>query len=130
MKPLLGAGIAALLLALLGPASARGAPRYAGPATGGSGSVAGQINPDGSIARGSGFTASRLGPGEYEIRFSQDDFPSGCAAMVVEGTTTFAIFTTAWQRRCPQRQPLFRVNTYDHTGLLSDQSFAFIAAQE
>jgi hypothetical protein len=130
MKSFLGAAIAALLLATLGPASAQGTPRYAGAATGGSGSAAGQVNPDGSIARGSGFTARRLGPGEYEIRFPQEYFSSGCAAMVVEGTTTFPIYSTAWQRHCPQRQPVFRVNTYAQSGLLSDQSFAFIALQE
>lgn len=53
-----------VLVAAAGPASAQSHVRYAMPAGGNALSAGGQINPDGTVARGSGFTASRLGPGQ------------------------------------------------------------------
>jgi hypothetical protein len=123
--------LALALVAAAGPASAQSGIRSAVPAGGSTQPVAGQINPDGSVQRGSGFTASRLGPGQYRIRFSAGYFASGCAAMVVEGTSSFNILSNASQARCPERRATFRVNTYDaKSGLLSDQSFAFVAVEE
>jgi hypothetical protein len=45
----------------------------------------GEIRADGSIKRGSGFTARRLGIGEYEISFAPGYFGAStpCAAMTV-----------------------------------------------
>lgn len=123
--------LALALVAAAGAASAQGGVRYDVPAGGNAPSAGGQINPDGSVQRGSGFTASRLGPGQYQIRFSTGYFASGCAAMVVEGTSAFNILSNASQARCPQKRATFRVNTYDaKSGLLSDESFAFVAVEE
>jgi hypothetical protein len=123
--------ISAVAIAIAaGPASAQSAYRYFGQTSPMLRSAAGNVGADGTVQRGTGFTASRLGPGEYEIRFARGYFSSGCAAMVVEGTSAFNILSNASQKRC-QRQPAFRVNTYDaRSGLLSDESFQFVAVEE
>lgn len=114
-----------------GPASAQSGARYFAQTSANPRSLAGQINSDGTVQRGTGFTANRLGPGEYEIRFERGYFSTGCAAMIVEGTEAFNILSNSAQRRCPQRQPTFRVNTYDaKSGLLSDENFAFVAVED
>lgn len=118
---------AVLLAALAAPASAQLSAEDAPPA-GGVSTAAGQVASDGQILAGSGFTVRRRGPGEYEVIFPHGFFSSGCAALVVQGTSS-QITSTVTQRRCPQRNPLFYVDTFKN-GLLSDENFAFIAAQE
>ena len=70
-----------LTIALAGQASAGSLLRYVKPTTGTAVVVGGEIGRDGSVKRGSGFTARRYGLGRYEIRFEDGYFPGGCAAM-------------------------------------------------
>jgi hypothetical protein len=75
--------VVGLAIAVLGPVSAGTIFRYD---TGAYRVVAGgEIRADGSIKRGLGFTARRIGFGRYEIRFTPGYFGTGsqCAAMTV-----------------------------------------------
>jgi hypothetical protein len=77
-----------LAVAVLGPVSAASIFRHT---TGAYVVVAGgEIRADGSIKRGSGFTARRLGFGQYEISFPPGYFGAStpCAAMTVGSAGT------------------------------------------
>jgi hypothetical protein len=73
----------ALEIALLGPASAGTIYRYAPPAAINVKVAAGEIDADGFIARGVGFTVRHIDTGIYIITFKPGYFPSGCVAMTV-----------------------------------------------
>jgi hypothetical protein len=44
--------------------------------------IAGAINADGSVARGSGFTSEELASGQYQITFTDKQFLRGCPILV------------------------------------------------
>ena len=58
--------------------------------------VGGQVNRDGSVARGSHFTVTYLGTGQYELNFDSGYFRSGCPILTVtpiqSALTTYYVY--------------------------------------
>jgi|ERR1700729_4523057 hypothetical protein len=91
--------------------------------------VAGQINANGNVERGLGFTARHIATGEYEIRF-QNDSLRGCAAMVISAVASgySNVVGAAYQPNCGRK---FDVDIWlPGQDAKYDQEFQFIAAQE
>jgi hypothetical protein len=116
-------------VAAIGIASAGTVYRGVASATGHSGIVAGEVNFDGTIRRGDGFSVQRPHIGVYEITFSPRFFPSGCAALTVTDVGS------AYYNPIPQVSPgpcdrSFTVYMeYPGVNKTVDQAFAFIARE-
>jgi hypothetical protein len=119
-----------LAVLVVAPASARGVYQQFAQQRSGLATATGEINLNGQVVHGTGFTATLVRTGEYKITFDNGFFPSGCAAMTVEGTS-FPISGEALQPRCPQSRVVFYVDTYNAlNGQLDDLTFQFIAVEE
>jgi hypothetical protein len=117
----------ALAIALAGPASAGNYYRELAPAA--STPVGGIIRADGTIERGRGFAVDREEPGHYRITFDKGVFPTGCAAVVVNGEVQGPVLSTAVAVNCHGiGAPIVQVRLYDPSnGDRVDASFQFIA---
>jgi hypothetical protein len=64
--------------------------------------VAGEVNSDGTILRGSGFTVQHLATGVYQLRFNGDQFVGGCPVMVATtaGSAYYTPFPEVTQASC------------------------------
>jgi len=113
-----------LAIALVGPVSAAGF-RYMAPASP-LRVVAGEIGPDGSVMNGSGFTAHRVGVGQYVIRF-QNDSIRGCAAVFVTPVGEAYYGAAASQAGCGRK---VAVNIGSVGYGLQDSTFQFVAVEE
>ncbi|HTA38440.1 MAG TPA: hypothetical protein VK760_05165 [Candidatus Acidoferrales bacterium] len=116
-------------IALLGSASAGTLYHFGAPqASPTDRMIAGEVKADGKIARGTGFTARRTGPGTYYIEFPSGYFaPSGCASMVVEPSSAQPL-TSDVTGLC-QPHPYFRVIFFHSSGHTQDAEFHFIVLQ-
>lgn len=114
---------------LIGTASAGTLYRNVSSATGHPGVVAGEVNSDGSIALGKGFTVQHLGPGQYEVTFDRRYFRSGCAVMTVTpvGSTYYNPFPEVNPGPCNRVFTVY-MQVAD-TNKTSDWAFMFIARE-
>jgi hypothetical protein len=84
--------------------------------------IAGAVNSDGTVARGTGFTAERLSTGTYQITFSDRQFLRGCPIVAASAEVGGAAANVV---PSPCRGP-FEIMTY-FTGGTVDSYFTFIA---
>ncbi|MFY9739967.1 MAG: hypothetical protein WAK11_13110 [Candidatus Cybelea sp.] len=114
-------------IALAGPASAGSYYRDLTPAV--STPVGGIIRANGTIERGRGFAVDREEFGLYRITFNKGVFPTGCAAVVVNGEVSGSVLSTAVDANCHTiGPPIVQVRLYDPSnGGRVDASFQFIA---
>jgi hypothetical protein len=88
--------------------------------------VSGAVSSDGTILRGTGFVAKRIGIGTYTVTFAKGVFPNGCpAAMTVTDATYIADPPVAqvYQTSCSRKlQVSFRA------GGFVDTPFMFVAS--
>ncbi len=119
---------AAFAIALAGPAYANIYNRYVAPGAGGSVVVSGLVTANGHVDRGSGFSVSRVGVGEYSIDFKSGTFQE-CAGMTVTSAREQAIAVVV-PRIC-QPTTHFLVLMYENGSAAPvDSAFQFIAASQ
>ena len=113
----------ALAIALGGPASAQTsyelAPDFRNPRV-----VGGEINADGTIARGRGFRARHIATGEYEITFKEQLFLTACPIMTVTTLNGYGMPIIDQGAACSRR---FKLNFYLPGPGNVDEAFQFIA---
>jgi hypothetical protein len=117
----------ALGIGLAGPASAGTYYRDLAPAA--STPVGGIIRANGTIERGHGFGVDREESGHYKITFDKGAFPTGCAAVVVNGEVDGPVLSTAVAVNCHGvGPPIVQVRLFDPSnGGRVDASFQFVA---
>jgi hypothetical protein len=118
--------IAFAIVALAGSASAVAASRY-NPQIAHDRVVAGEVNSDGTVLRGSGFTAQHMGAGVYQIRFDGGQFVGGCPVMVVTGVGSayYTPFPEVTQNSCGATFTVYM--EYPGQNKFVDNPFMFIA---
>jgi hypothetical protein len=118
--------IAFAIVALAGSASAVAASRYY-PQTTHDRVVAGEVNSDGTILRGSGFTVQHVAMGVYQIKFNGGQFVGGCPVMVATtaGNAYYTPFPEVSQAACGDKFVVSMEKPY--VDLFEDYSFIFIA---
>jgi hypothetical protein len=121
--------VIAFAIAVLGPVSAETFYRFGAPA-GTSVSVAGLVADNGTIINGKGFSVRHLNTGHYLIEFDPGIFPSGCAAMAIEGYE-HVIASEVFMYPTDCRHTEWHVGIRDpKTHELMDANFQFIAVEE
>jgi hypothetical protein len=121
--------VIAFAIAVLGPVSAETFYRFGTPAAT-SVSVAGLVADDGAIINGKGFSVQHLNTGHYLIEFNHGIFPSGCAAMVIEGYE-YVIASEVFMYPTDCRHTEWHVGIRNpRTHELMDANFQFIAVEE
>jgi hypothetical protein len=89
--------------------------------------LAGQVNGDGTIARGSHFTSQLMSIGIYQITFDRGYFSNGCPILTV---TNFAngnmlLLDEVYQDNC---SGTYTVKLFTASGEHFNQAFTFVAA--
>jgi hypothetical protein len=121
--------VVALSIAVLGPVSAETFYRFGAPAAS-SVSVAGLVAGDGTITNGRGFSVQHLNTGHYLIEFNHGVFPSGCAAMAIEGYE-HAVSSEVFMYPTDCRHTEWHVGIRNpRTHELMDDNFQFVAVDE
>jgi hypothetical protein len=117
----------ALAIALVGPASAGSYYRDLAPAA--STPVGGIVHANGTIERGRGFTVELKDFGNYKITFDKGVFPTGCAAVVVDGEVQGPVLSSSVAVNCNSlAPPIVRVHLYDpRDGRMAEANFQFVA---
>lgn len=121
--------VLAIVLAILGPACSPATSAVYAATNNGPRVAAGVINAEGHIVHGAGFSASRVGKGEYVITFTQGYFPGGCAAMVLTlaGTASQRPIGVVKQHSCDD---VFYIVFFDQiSSSKADTAFQFVAAE-
>jgi hypothetical protein len=118
--------IAFAIVALAGSAPAVAASRYY-PGTVHDRVVAGYVNSDGTILRGSGFSVQHTATGVYQIRFDGGQFVGGCPIMVATtaGSLYYTPFPEVSQASCGDKFIVYM--EYPGVNEFQDYSFMFIA---
>jgi hypothetical protein len=92
--------------------------------------IAGQVDINGNIRRGSGFTAERVAQGEYRIHI-QPYAGRGCLAMTVTPVGVHSYFYSAWiGERTNNCKGVFNIYIGTVEQSYQDSGFAFIAVQD
>ncbi len=119
----------ALAIALVGPASGS-TFRYLDPAVASPRVVAGEIDANGNVVRGSGFTVAHPSPGQYEIRFVNNSL-RGCGAMTVTPVIRFSYADVLGQSSQPNCGRKYHVAIYEISQQrYVDDPFQFVAVEE
>jgi hypothetical protein len=126
MNRFLIAGVA-LAIALAAPVWAGSYYRGLGPAA--STPIGGIVRANGTIERGSGFTAELEENGSYRVTFDKGVFPTGCAAVVVNGEAQGPVLSSSVAVNCHNfAPPVVRVHLYDpRDGRMVQAKFQFVA---
>jgi hypothetical protein len=118
--------IAFAIVALAGSASAAAASRYY-PEITHDRVVAGEVNADGTVQRGSGFSAQLVATGVYRIKFNGGQFVGGCPVMIA--TTAGSAYDTPFpevsQNSCGDKFIVYMEDPASDA--FQDYSFMFIA---
>jgi hypothetical protein len=117
----------ALAVALAGPASAGSYFRDLAPAA--STPVGGIVHANGTVERGRGFAVELENSGYYKITFDKGVFPTGCAAVVVNGEVQGPVLSSSVAVNCHNLAPLVvQVHLYDpRDDRMVEAKFQFVA---
>jgi len=87
--------------------------------------VRGRINSDGTIAQGTGFTATRTAAGSYRVTFTTA-FGAAPIVVVTDGTTSGTV-AARLKSGVAVTTTQFEVTTYNSTFAATDGEFTFFA---
>ena len=85
--------------------------------------LAGQVNADGSVSRGTHFTVVHRGTGNYELTFDEGYFANGCPVLTVTPLNSINTTFSVSQVRCNLYDAYFE----SAKGILTDTEFNLIA---
>ena len=92
---------------------------------------AGYVNPNGTVAAGSGFAVSHTGTGTYSVSYPSTKFPGGYPAMTVTGwgiNGAMPIVNLSYTS-CGSGSCVFDIVITSNTGAAQDNGFVFDIVQ-